>query len=122
MNKLGFGFLRLPKLGDSFDWDTINQMVDLYMAGGGDYFDTCHNYLDGNSDIGIGKCVAARKDRDGGKLHAGKLSFGENAEGILILKASHLSAVIVCGQLGEFLLAARQADRVQILHACLLVR
>ena len=63
MNKLGFGFLRLPKKGEDYDWDTLSQMVDLYMAGGGDYFDTCHNYLEGNSDIAIGKCVAARKDR-----------------------------------------------------------
>lgn len=68
MNKLGFGFLRLPKLFDSYDWDTVSQMVDLYMAGGGDYFDTCHNYLDGNSDIAIGKCVAARKDRSSFRL------------------------------------------------------
>jgi len=68
MNKLGFGFLRLPKKGEDYDWDTLNQMVDLYMAGGGDYFDTCHNYLDGNSDIAIGKCVAARKDRSSFRL------------------------------------------------------
>ncbi len=63
MNKLGFGFLRLPEKGESYDWDTVCQMVDLYIENGGNYFDTCHNYLDGNSDIGIGKCVAARKDR-----------------------------------------------------------
>ncbi len=68
MNKLGFGFLRLPKLGESYDWDTVSQMVDLYMAGGGDYFDTCYTYLDGNSDIAIGKCVSARKNRSSFRL------------------------------------------------------
>lgn len=68
MNKLGFGFLRLPKLGESYDWDTVSQMVDLYMAGGGNYFDTCYTYLDGNSDIAIGKCVSNRKDRSSFRL------------------------------------------------------
>lgn len=63
INKLGFGFLRLPKLDEQYDWETVCQMVDAFMDGGGNYFDTCHNYLEGNSDIGIGKCVAARKDR-----------------------------------------------------------
>lgn len=34
MNKLGFGFLRLPKIGDEFDWDTLCRMTDLFMANG----------------------------------------------------------------------------------------
>lgn len=63
INKLGFGFLRLPKQEEQYDWDTVCQMVDAFMDGGGNYFDTCHNYLEGNSDIGIGKCVATRKKR-----------------------------------------------------------
>ena len=63
INKLGFGFLRLPKKGDSFDWDTICAMVDTYMAGGGIFFDTCYTYLDGNSELGIKKCVVERKPR-----------------------------------------------------------
>ena len=63
MNKLGFGFLRLPKLDDSYDWDAISQMVDLYMESGGNYFDTCYTYLDGNSDIAIKKCISDRKNR-----------------------------------------------------------
>ena len=33
MNKLGFGFLRLPKKGDAFDWDAVNSMVDTFMEG-----------------------------------------------------------------------------------------
>lgn len=31
MNKLGFGFLRLPKKDESFDWARVSEMVDLYM-------------------------------------------------------------------------------------------
>lgn len=63
MNKLGFGFLRLPKQGDEYDWDTLNTMVDLFMQGGGRYFDTCYTYLNGSSELGIKKCVAERKER-----------------------------------------------------------
>ena len=64
MNKLGFGFLRLPKKDESFDWARVSEMVDLYMQKGGDYFDTCYTYLDGNSELGIRKCVAERKPRE----------------------------------------------------------
>ena len=63
INKLGFGFLRLPKLGEDFDWETINRMVDLFMEQGGDYFDTCYTYLNGMSELGIRRCVAERKER-----------------------------------------------------------
>jgi len=68
MNKLGFGFLRLPKLGESYDWDTVSQMVDLYMEQGGNYFDTCYTYLDGNSDKAIKLCVSDRKERSSFRL------------------------------------------------------
>lgn len=30
INKLGFGFLRLPKKGEEFDWENINSMVDAF--------------------------------------------------------------------------------------------
>ena len=56
INKLGFGFLRLPKKGEEFDWDTVIQMVDTYMAGGGTFFDTCYTYLKGFSEMGIRYC------------------------------------------------------------------
>lgn len=68
INKLGFGFLRLPMQGEQYDWDTLNKMVDAFMAGGGNYFDTCYTYLDGNSDKGIRKCVAERKERSSFRL------------------------------------------------------
>ena len=64
MNKLGFGFLRLPKPGDAFDWDALCQMTDCLLAGGGRYFDTCYTYLNGNSELGVKKCVAERYPRD----------------------------------------------------------
>jgi predicted aldo/keto reductase-like oxidoreductase len=63
MNKLGFGFLRLPKQGEEYDWDLLNQMVDIFMEHGGSYFDTCYTYLNGKSEEGIRKCVVERKER-----------------------------------------------------------
>ncbi|MBQ7767466.1 MAG: aldo/keto reductase [Oscillospiraceae bacterium] len=64
INKLGFGFLHLPKKGEEFDWDTICDLVDAYMAGGGKFFDTCYTYLDGNSERAIKECVVQRKARE----------------------------------------------------------
>lgn len=62
-SKLGFGFLRLPKNGEEYDWEMINRMVDTFIDGDGTFFDTCYTYLDGNSELGIKKCVAQRKER-----------------------------------------------------------
>lgn len=40
MNKMGFGFLRLPKIGEEIDYAQLNQMTDAFLAAGGTYFDT----------------------------------------------------------------------------------
>ena len=63
INKLGFGFLRLPKKDGELDWQTICSMVDVFMGGGGVFFDTCYTYLDGLSEAAIHKCVVERKPR-----------------------------------------------------------
>ncbi len=68
INKLGFGFLRLPKQGKELDWETINTMVDEFMNGGGVFFDTCYTYLDGLSEAAFRKCVVERKSRDSFQL------------------------------------------------------
>lgn len=68
INKLGFGFLRLPKKDGAFDWDAVCSMVDAFMEGGGTFFDTCYTYLNGMSEYGIRKCVAERKSRDSFQL------------------------------------------------------
>ena len=68
INKLGFGFLRLPKKDGEFDWDTIDRMVDEFMAGGGTFFDTCYTYLNGMSEYGINRCVVQRKERSSFQL------------------------------------------------------
>ena len=68
INKLGFGFLHLLKNGESYDWDLICRLVDLYMEGGGTFFDTCYTYLNGNSERAIKECVAQRKPRSSFQL------------------------------------------------------
>ena len=68
INKLGFGFLRLPKKDGELDWQTICSMVDVFMGGGGVFFDTCYTYLNGLSEAAIRKCVVERKHRDSFQL------------------------------------------------------
>ena len=70
-NKLGFGLLRLPRIGGGagshgdgpFDWDLIEQMVDRFLELGGTYFDTCYTYLEGNSEEAVCRCLATRHPR-----------------------------------------------------------
>ena len=68
MNKLGFGFLRLPEKDGQIDYKVLNQMTDDYIALGGRYFDTAYTYLDGESEIAIGKSLAARYPREAFQL------------------------------------------------------
>ena len=68
INKLGFGFLRLPKQDGELDWQTICAMADVFLDGGGVFFDTCYTYLDGLSEAAIRKCVVERKSRDSFQL------------------------------------------------------
>lgn len=64
MNKLGFGFLHLPMNTDgTVDLDTLNEMVDTFLAGGRTYFDTAYTYLDGKSEWALGETLAKRHPR-----------------------------------------------------------
>ena len=45
MNKLGFGYLRLPKIDEELDYNAINEITDAYLAAGGRYIDTAYSYL-----------------------------------------------------------------------------
>lgn len=68
MNKLGFGFLRLPQKDGHWDEQAINAMVDAFLEGGGTYFDTAYTYLDGQSELAIRKSLVERKPRDAFRL------------------------------------------------------
>ena len=62
--KLGFGCMRLPMKGSEVDYEEFNKMIDYAMEHGFNYFDTAHGYLDGQSEIAIGKCLAPRYKRE----------------------------------------------------------
>ncbi len=68
MNKLGFGFLRLPRLNaddeKSIHWELLNEMVDAFLAGGGTYFDTAYTYLNGLSEEALRKSLVERYPRE----------------------------------------------------------
>lgn len=68
MKRLGFGAMRLP-LKDandktSIDQETLNQMVDVFMAAGFTYFDTAYMYHDEMSESALKKALVDRYPRE----------------------------------------------------------
>ena len=71
-SKFGFGCMRLP-LNDandptSIDQDLFNEMVDIYMEKGFNYFDTSYAYHNGTSETAIRKAVVERYPRESFKI------------------------------------------------------
>lgn len=68
MNKMGFGFLRLPRLNPddekSVDYALTSRLADAFMAAGGSYFDTAYTYLGGLSEVALRECVVRRYPRE----------------------------------------------------------
>lgn len=67
MNKIGFGFLRLPQMkagADDIDWSLLNRMTDAFLTSGGNYFDTAYTYLDGRSEEAVRRSVVERYPRN----------------------------------------------------------
>ena len=64
LQKLGFGCMRLPMKGNEVDYDQFNKMIDVFMKNGFSYFDTAHGYLQMQSEIAIGKCLASKYPRE----------------------------------------------------------
>ncbi len=65
MKKLGFGFMRLPKLENGqVDLEHTKKMVDAYMDAGFNYFDTAHNYIGGQSETALRECLTSRYPRE----------------------------------------------------------
>ena len=67
-SKFGFGCMRLPLTDKndptSIDHDLFNEMVDIYMEKGYDYFDTSYAYHNGMSEVAIRKAVVERYPRE----------------------------------------------------------
>ena len=49
----GFGCMRLPMKDGNVDLPQFEDMVDLFLENGFNYFDTAHGYLDGKSELAI---------------------------------------------------------------------
>lgn len=68
MNKLGFGFLRLPlkDAGDpkSVDVEAVKGLVDLFLEQGGTYFDTAYTYNGGMSEAALREALVKRYPRE----------------------------------------------------------
>ena len=64
VSKLGFGMMRLPMLDNEIDLVKTQEMVDAYMAGGGNYFDTSVAYGAGKSERAICETVVKKYPRD----------------------------------------------------------
>lgn len=66
--KLGFGLMRMPVTDNndatSFDYKTINKMVDEFLAQGFTYFDTAYVYHDGKAENMFKQCIAQRYPRE----------------------------------------------------------
>ena len=63
--KLGFGFMRLPKLEDgSIDIEQSKAMVDRFMDAGLTYFDTAYVYDNGGSERALKEALVDRYPRD----------------------------------------------------------
>lgn len=60
----GFGCMRLPLLEDkTVDQKVFQEMVDMFIGAGFNYFDTAHGYLDGESEKAIKTGLTSRYPR-----------------------------------------------------------
>jgi len=73
IGKLGFGYMRLPRLNDEFDEAQINKMADTFLENGGTYFDTAYVY--GGSEVALCESVIKRHPRKSYQI-ATKLPIG----------------------------------------------
>lgn len=72
IGKLGFGFMRLPRNENGFDYELINKMVDTFLNQGFTYFDTAYIYE--GSEEALRETLVKRHPRDK-YLIATKLPF-----------------------------------------------
>ena len=73
IGKLGFGFMRLPRIDGEFDYVQINKMVDVFLESGGTYFDTAYVY-DG-AEVALREALVKRYPRESYQI-ATKLPVG----------------------------------------------
>lgn len=62
--KLGFGFMRLPMIGEEIDIEQTKEMVDLFMSKGFSYFDSSWAYNGGKSEEAMKAALVDRYPRE----------------------------------------------------------
>lgn len=62
--KLGFGLMRLPRLGEDVDMAETGRMVDLFLQHGYTYFDTAWGYMNGRSEEAAKEALVDRYPRE----------------------------------------------------------
>ena len=71
-SKFGFGCMRLPLTNPddptSIDQELFNEMVDIYMEKGFNYFDTSFAYHNGVSEVAMRKAIVERYPRESFKI------------------------------------------------------
>ncbi|MCL2425736.1 MAG: aldo/keto reductase [Oscillospiraceae bacterium] len=78
IGKLGFGYMRLPKINGELDTEQVNKMADTFLNNGGTYFDVAYVY-DG-AEVALRETVIKRHPRESFQV-ASKLPVGMvNAE------------------------------------------
>ena len=73
IGKLGFGYMRLPKIGGKLDTAQVNKMADTFLESGGTYFDAAYIY-DG-AEVALRETVIKRHPRENYQI-ATKLPVG----------------------------------------------
>ncbi len=61
---LGFGFMRLPMIGEEIDIEQTKEMVDLFMSKGFSYFDSSWGYNGGKSEEAMKAAIVDRYPRE----------------------------------------------------------
>jgi predicted aldo/keto reductase-like oxidoreductase len=64
IKKLGFGFMRLPMIGDEVDIEQTKEMVDIFMSGGFSYFDSSWAYIGGKAEEAMKTAIVERYPRE----------------------------------------------------------
>ena len=114
----GFGCMRLPMLNGKVDIEQTKLMVDNFIAGGFNYFDTAHGYISGCSETALKTCLTSRYSRDK-YLLTNKLTsnFFESQEDIRKVFESQLEA---CGvtYFDFYLMHAQNKDNFEKYKRC----
>lgn len=68
MPKLGFGFMRLPMIGEEIDVESLKLMADRFLENGFTYFDTAYIYVNQKAEGALKEVLVDRHPRDSFQL------------------------------------------------------